>query len=326
MSHPQIKHSPSTVGEHTIPIPFVFKRDETVQHVLTNLKRHQNSWPNTEFIYVVNSEKVLIGVIPFKKIITASVNTKLETLMHTMFVTLSPHAHQETAAKLAITENLENIPVVDHEGVFMGIVDATEIFKILHEDHIERLMKFSGILNSESFFGHHRESSFHIVFARLPWLLIGLIGGVFSTSIIEYFSSTLQKQIELAYFIPLIVYVNAAVGNQTQTVFIRNTTFEKSGLIKGILSELKVAVLMGSVLSFLIFVYALIRHDNTKLAEIISISMFVGIFSSAVIATLIPWTLEKFKKDPALGSGPIATIIQDVVSVVIYFSVATLLL
>lgn len=312
------------LGEHIVPFQLTFDKDETVENTLSFIRHKVGSWPNTENIYVLDKNKKLIGSVEFKKLVSAQPTVKLYDLMEKAFA-LTDHSHQSTAIKLAVKEGIESIPIIDQNGHFLGIIDTRQIFKIMDEEHIEKLMHFSGILENDALVSGYKARIIKVAKARLPWLFLGLIGGIASTFIVESFSHTLEATLALAFFIPVIVYMNDAVGTQTQTVFIRNTALEKVSLLKVLLFEVKVTTLVALPLSLTIYFFTLLWL-GTKIATIVSISMFLGMLSSAFIGTLIPWILTRLDKDPAIGSGPFTTILQDLLSIIIYFSIAQALL
>jgi magnesium transporter len=317
-----------TVGEHIVSFPLTFHKDHTVSHALSIIEDKQRTWPNTEFIfiYVTDSNGKLNGVIDFKTLLSAKKSQTLEYIMKAKFFSVTDHTHQENAAKLALTEGLETIPVTDSNGHFLGILDAEQIFQILHENHVEKLMHFSGVLNSDSLGNSYKTSVSKVVASRLPWLILGLIGGILATSIVKEFSHTLEANLSLAFFIPVIVYMNDAVGTQTQTIFVRYSSLERIKLAKALFYELRVSIIVGVLLAIGIYAFTYLWLTDGVIAFIVSLSMFLGILSSAIIGTIIPWILDKLGKDPAIGSGPFTTILQDLLSIMIYFSIATALL
>ena len=314
-----------TIGEHIVPFQLTFLKDETIEKVLSTIQKRRFSWPNTESVFVIDKDNKLVGAIEFKELLTAKPDQQLEDMMNRSFKSLTDHSHQNTAIKLAVKEGIELIPVTDQNGHFLGIIDADQIFKIMHEEHIEKLMHFTGILKTEAFVDAYKSKISTSVRARIPWLILGLIGGIASTFIIKGFDHTLREEIALAFFIPLIVYINAAVGYQTQTIFVRYSSLEKVSLKKILLYELRVAFLISLILSFGVFIFATL-WIGMRVAEIVSLSMLIGVITSAIIGISIPWLLNKLGKDPAIGSGPLTTIIQDLLSVAIYFSIASTLL
>jgi magnesium transporter len=314
------------VGEHIVSFPLVFHKDTTVTHALSVVEEKRGAWPNSEYLYVTELDGKLIGTIPFKKLISAKRTQTLGDIMEVHFSAVTDHTHQENAAKLAVTKDLETIPVTDVRGHFLGILDAKQIFKILHEIHVEKLMHFSGVLDSKELTGGYKTNYLTSVFTRIPSLIIGLFGGFLSIAIIEQFEVTLQKELTLAFFIPVMVYMNAAVGTQIQTIFVRFSSFEKINIVKAFFHELKVVLVIGFILSLIMFLFPYFWHEDIQIAFVVAISMFLGIISSVIIGMFVPWSLQKSGYDPAIGSGPFTTIIQDLLSILIYFSIATLLL
>jgi magnesium transporter len=322
---PSFKYPNHTIGQHIVPFQLFFHKDKTVQQVIAFIEKKIGSWPNTEEIYVVNEDNKLIGQIDFKDLVSTKHGTKLSEIMDKNFESLTDHSHQNTAIKLAINKGLESIPVTTKGGTFLGIIDSGQILKIMHEEHVEKLMHFSGILANESLVAGYKSKITSVVESRLPWLLLGLTGGALSTFLIRYYSSALETELALAFFIPVIVYMNAAVGTQAQIIFVRYSALEKVQFVKSLIFELKVASLIALTLSAFIFVFTAILI-GINIATIVALSMFLGILSSAIIGTAIPFLLERSGKDPAIGSGPFTTIIQDLLSILIYFTIATALL
>jgi len=316
------KHS---IAEHIVPFDLVFGLKDTVSLAIKKIEKEVSSWPNIEHLFIIDENRKLLGTVEFAKLLENPPETKLQDLANERFTFVTKHSHQSKVAKIALKLGVENIPVVDEEGHFVGIIDATEILKILHEEHVEKLMHFSGILNNEAFVEAYKSKVSASVRSRLPWLVLGLAGGILSTFIIQLYDHTLEAELSLAFFIPLVVYINAAVGYQTQTIFVRLGALEKIDIKKALFYELKVGLIVATLLSLGLFILTSF-WINMKVSEIVALSMFVGIMISIVLATLIPWLLQKTGRDPAVGSGPFATILQDLISVVIYFSIASYLL
>jgi len=317
------KHS---LGEHIIPFDLVFGKNETVGETLKAIQSEKGSWPNAEVIYVVDSDRKLIGKIDFKILIASSKDLRLSEIMEKKFDVLHARSHQSTAVSIALKGGVESIPVTDPELHFLGIIDASAIFKIMQEEHIDKLMHLSGILNLGEYTDTLKERFSKLVWERLPWLLLGLMGGFFVTIILAGYENVLKEVVTLAFFIPVIVYINAAVGAQTQTIFVRLSAIERVPFKKYFYHEMKIGVLLGVILSLIMFLFAFFWFSQIKISLVVSISMFFGIASSVFIGTLLPFLLQKLGKDPAIGSGPFATIIQDFLSIIIYFSIAKVLI
>jgi len=168
---------------------------------------------------------------------------------------------------------------------------------------------------------HARASK--LVWVRLPWLLVGLVGGIFATNIVRYFEAVLQKKLALAFFIPVVVYMADAVGTQTEALFIRTELLGGISKKRYMLREGAVGFCLGLICAGLSFFFAYLLFRDFKLALIIGLALFATIFLSVFLAVGIPVLLIKLGKDPGVGSGPFATALQDILSITVYFAIAT---
>ena len=235
---------------------------------------------------------------------------------------------QERVAILALKNNLKAIPVIDKDDNFLGVVSSDRILDVLHQENVEDILLAGGISKINDSFRKLSTVRTDILFkARLPWLLIGLMGGVVAAQIIGFFENVLEEQILLAFFIPVIVYMSGAVAAQTETLIIRGMVFDPKVTLKGyFFKELKIGFFLALVLGLILSLVSFLWWGNYSLTVILGLTLFLGIFLSVAIAILIPFVLQKFKKDPAMGSGPFGTIVTDIVSVTVYFVVASILL
>lgn len=193
--------------------------------------------------------------------------------------------------------------------------------KILIHHH-----KALGHLARESIVDIMKFSISRMVRIRLPWLLLGLLGGIVATLIVRFFEGALEQKLALAFFIPVIVYMSDAVGTQTETLFIRALAIEKIAFKKYLLKEIVIGFLLGAVLSVLLYLYAALVFDDALVAMIVGISMVLSSTFAVIIATFVPLILRGFGVDPAVGAGPFTTVVQDILALVIYFLVASFML
>jgi magnesium transporter len=165
-----------------------------------------------------------------------------------------------------------------------------------------------------------------LVKLRLPWLLVGLLGGVAATLIVRFFEGALVEKLALAFFIPVVVYMSDAVGTQTETLFIRALAIEKISLKKYLAKEVIIGFLLGILLSALLYLFAVLVFDDVSVAVIVGVSMIISSTFAVLIATFVPLILRSFGKDPAIGAGPFTTVVQDILALLVYFLVASLIL
>ena len=161
---------------------------------------------------------------------------------------------------------------------------------------------------------------------RLPWLFVGLLGGIGLTLVSSGFEEVLTANIGLAYFIPVIVYMADAVGTQTQTVYVRNMGKKRTKLSLYLVKEFLLGIVMGLLFGFLIGLFALFAFNSAEIAWSVGLSMGITMAVAPIIALIIPTILQKEHSDPAVGSGPFTTVIQDFVSLFVYFLIATAIL
>ena len=169
-------------------------------------------------------------------------------------------------------------------------------------------------------------STLRLVRVRLPWLLVGLLGGIVASLIVKYFESALLEKLVLVIFIPVIVYMADAIGTQTETLFIRALSIEKVNLAKYMAKEIVVGFLLGGVLGALLFAYSMFIFKDIDVSLVIGLSIIACSICSVMVATVVPLILRHFGKDPAIGAGPFTTIIQDILSLIIYFLIAAVLI
>lgn len=171
-----------------------------------------------------------------------------------------------------------------------------------------------------------RDSISLLIKLRLPWLFLGLMGGVGATFLSSRFEDILKSDIRLAFFIPFIVYMADAIGTQTESVYVRNIADGKANFGKYILKETILGLTLGSLFGVIIGVIAFLWLDSFALAFTVSLSLLITMSLAPAIAIIVPAIIQKERKDPAVGAAPITTVIQDILSLFIYFAIATLIL
>lgn len=161
---------------------------------------------------------------------------------------------------------------------------------------------------------------------RFPWLVIGLVGGFLASLVVSHFEVSLRETVALAFFIPAIAYMSDAIGTQTETVFIRALSNLKFNIGKYIVREIIVGATLGSVFGFLTGVFAYFLANSVLVGITVGLSLFLSMTIATGLACITPIILRGFKQDPAVGSGPFTTAVQDIVSLTIYFLVASTIL
>lgn len=301
--------------------------ETTVRQVIGHLTDKKHGFKSISYVYVLE-EKRLVGVLSVKELLQSPVDQKMSEVMVTKPVTVHPHTTLDQVAITAIAHKIKAVPVVSREGIFLGAVGTDTILHTLHRDHVEDLLKIGGIqiVEQKHILGMLSDRISHLIRIRFPWLFLGLLGGFLATLVVRTFEATLTEQVALAFFMPAIVYMASAVGAQTQTLFIRLTTIKKIGVVRYMGRELIVDGALAILLSGAMYLFARIFSGQAMIAFTIASAMCITILLAGLVAVAIPWLLIRFKRDPAVGSGPFGTVIQDIVSLVVYFAVASWLL
>lgn len=322
-----IHHQRSAGALMTKNVPVV-QLTATLKDVEKLLFQKTKTFETINYVYVVDEAGHLQGAISVKEIFRRPKNTPVKKFILRDVVSTTQTTDQEHVALMAIKHNIKAIPVVDKNGKFLGIVPSDKILEVLHNKSIEDILRSAGIkTNHSNGYDLMRASAFVHFKKRFPWLLFGLCGGIFAAIIVNYFETSLKEEILLASFIPTVVYMADAVGSQTQTIFIRSLALHH--LLDGkryMFRELKVSFLLAIVLSMFIALVVLLWKGSFLMGMILASSIFSTILAASVIAVLLPLAFLKFRSDPAIASGPFATIIRDLLSVLIYFSIAEIML
>ena len=305
----------------TTNVPTV-SQDTHVGEVMDLLAKRE--WDSISQIYVVSSENnELLGLIPIKRLVGSSERVLCRDIMDRPVVIVHEDADQERIVIEAISHDLKSVPVKDKDGGFKGVVTADRIIDVLHEEHLEDFLRSSGIRGrGAKILDFLNSTVVEILKARLPWLVVGLFIGLLASFVVSQFEETLQKTTALAFFISMVAYMSDSVGTQSETIFIRTQAILKFNVFKYVLREFVIGLMIGGILGIVAGVSATIISGNMEIGIILGISLLFSMSFATVLACLTPIVLKWFGKDPAVGSGPFTTAIQDMVSLLIYFGVA----
>lgn len=307
---------------NSVPTVSLNAKVEEILKLFLN-KKHFES---ISYVYVLDDDK-LAGQLKIEELIKSDKNEEIIKLIKKEHnVSVSPEKELRQVALKAMAHDLTALPVVDESGKFLGAITTDTTLKTLDSKAVAQILRHGGINISHQpdiYTTTIKTSLKH----RLPWLLAGLIGGIATAGIISGFEKTLEQNLVLAIFIPLIVYMADAIGNQMEAFVIRD--LDKSSdfnFKKYIGKQLEVVGIIALILSIIIFIFSLISFDSMKLSFVIAVGLFCASISSVITGVMIPFIFSKLKLDPADASGPIATIIQDFSSLLIYFTIATIFL
>jgi len=322
------RYRPNTAGGRIVTAFPRVKLGERIVDVEKMLQEKSDAFDTIDYLYIVDDADVLKGVISIKELHKAAKNATVEEVMKTKLVVAYPRTHQERIVYLALSNGIKAIPVIDRERKLLGIVPYDIILQIFNQEVREDIFKFGGIFHRVGKeFTTIKSSASVMVKTRLPWLIIGVLGGTITASIISSFEHVLNTLLALAAFAPVLAYLSDAVGTQSETLAVRSIALNpllslKSYFVREIAVALSLALACGLLLSTIV----LVEWQNSTLGLIVGLSMFFSIISAVLISTGFPFLFKKANLDPAIASGPFATMISDVATVTIYFTVASILL
>jgi magnesium transporter len=296
----------------------------TVDRAIVELRRQAEDVEKVYNIYVVDDLNKLVGLLSLKRVLFANPKTIISEIYQSKnIISVKTSDSDEEVAKIMEKYDLVAIPVVDFQNKLVGRITLDDVVDIIKEEADKDFQLASGI--SERI--ESNSSIWRISRARLPWLLIGMVGGIFSAQVISQFESGISLVPSLAFFIPLITATGGNVGVQSSAIVVQSLAKGNDhfgSIIQKLLKEGLVGLLNGVLLSLLIYGIAFIFASST-LGFVVSISLLVVVIFAAIIGTLIPLLLHKNNIDPALATGPFITTLNDVLGLFIYFTVGMLL-
>lgn len=276
-------------------------------------------------LYVLDEAGRPYGIVPMAALLSASPDMQLSALATRSFPMVAPDTDQEHVASLAIQHGVTAVPVVDQEQRLLGVVPPRALLEVLRHEHVEDLHRLAGILHETTRARSAIEAPpVRRTRDRLPWLLVGLAGSMLATVVVAWFEKELQSRVAIAFFIPAIVYLADAIGTQTEAIAVRGLSLSTAPISRLVGGEMRTGILIGLTLSALAFLPIWLVFGDLRLAVAVALALLVASTVATTIGLVLPWLLCRVGSDPAFGSGPVATIIQDVLSLLIYFAVVTL--
>jgi magnesium transporter len=274
-------------------------------------------------IYVVDDDDVLLGTLSLKKLLLTPEKTFITNIYNEKVFSVKANSDDKEVANIMEKYDLVVLPVVDDLNRLIGRITIDDVVDVIKEEAMEDYNKASGI-------SEQVDASDNIVTltrARLPWLLIGLMGGIMGAEVIGIFD--IENNIELAFFTPLIAAMGGNVGVQSAAIIVQGLASNNLGmdsLAQRLMKELGVALLNGIICSGLIMIITSLIGYPSSISFTVSISLMAVIIFAALFGTFIPLALDKYKIDPALATGPFITTVNDVLGLFIYFMIGKLFL
>jgi len=316
-------HKPESAAQHLVARVPTARRDERVDSVLNHL--FGQTFDAVDTLYVLGVDGVLEGSIRLEQLFAAGSDQTMAELANPNVPRVALHQDQEHAAAEGIQRGATSVAVVDDNGHFQGAVPARALLEILRREHVEDLHRLAGIQREtvdmqSALEGPPLRRARH----RLPWLLVGLVGSMLAAAVMGRFERVLQGNLAVAFFVPTIVYLADAIGTQTEAIAIRGLSLSRLPLRRIVAGEIRTGLMIGTTLAAAAYPIVGFAFGNFRLAMAVSAAIIVAGGVATTIGLLLPWVFQRAGTDPALGSGPVATVIQDVLSLLVYLAIATL--
>lgn len=306
----------------TTEVPRAFGH-QTASEVLSSLR--QRSWEELSHVYLVDEQSRLTGQVPIERFLTAEGETALAKLCGNPPVEVQPDDDAETAALQAVEHHEADVAVVDRQRHLLGAIPIGRLLALLHEEHVDNFLRMGGVsdVHPEPREEQRTVAAFR---ARMPWLAIGLIGGFLAGGIAGFFELALKQEIALAFFLPLVVYMADAVGTQTETILVRELAYGNVSVAAQLIREGLVGSLIGGTVGLLAGLGLWMWDGQPAVALVVGSTLAITAVMATLVASLLPLGLARLGADPALASGPVATVLQDILSVTVYLGIATMIL
>ena len=294
----------------------------TVREAVDKLKQFAELAEYLNYLHVIDDDKKLVGVVSYRDLLLGDIHQKIEDIMNTRIVTVDALMDQEEVARTIQRYDFVTIPVIDEESKLLGIVTVDDILDVVYQEAEEDIEKFSASGKAIDF----NTKPFTAAKRRLSWLILLLFIGIVSGSIIASFEETLEQVVALAFFMPMVAGMTGNTGTQSLAVVIRGLAKEKINakqVLNLLMRELKVGVYIGLTCGLLIFIIAYLWQGSAVLGVVIGVSLLCTLIIGTLAGTIIPLILNHLNVDPAVASGPLITTINDILSLLIYFGIAT---
>ncbi|MEQ9414313.1 MAG: magnesium transporter, partial [Cyclobacteriaceae bacterium] len=291
----------------------------TVVQSIEEIRKQVENVSKFYAVYVVDDFNKLLGRVPLQKLILTDSSTLVKDIYDPEVISVETHLEDTEVASVMRKYDLETVPVVNVYGQLVGRITIDDVVDVITEQAEEERQLMSGISEDVE----EDDSIWRLTRARLPWLIIGIVGGLISVQFIGIFEGDLMRITAIAFFIPLIQATGGNVGIQSSSIVVQslaNPGFVQEGLWGRLAKVFVVAILNGLLLALIVLAAnMLLGGESSKLFVVVSIALFAVVLAASLIGTVTPLVLNKFGFNPALASGPFITTINDLLGLGIYF-------
>ncbi|MFQ5851843.1 MAG: magnesium transporter [Candidatus Binatia bacterium] len=319
-----ISYPEETVGRITTTEYLALLPNTSAQGAIDKI-RERGELESFFYLYVVDEEEKLIGVVPIRNLVIAPKDRTLGEMMVPDPVRAEVSMDQEEAARLVSKYDLLALPIVDHEGHLVGIITVDDVIDIIDKETTEDMYRMAGLEEEDRVFSHAGLS----IQKRLPWMSFNLLTAMLAAFVVGLFEGTIEKAVSLAIFMPVVAGMGGNGGTQTLTVMVRGIALGElafSTTWRAVTKEVIVGITMGAVTGILVAIVAILWKGNPILGLVLALAMVINLLVASLAGTLIPLALKQMRLDPALGSGVLVTTFTDVSGFLSFLGLATIFL
>lgn len=298
------------------------RKNYTVREAVDKFKSFAEIAETINYLYVLDKDKKLAGVVSYRDLLLADINDKIEDIMFTRIISVPVDMDQEEVARTIERYDFISVPVVDNEDKLVGIITVDDVIDVVIQEANEDIQKLSASGKNIDF----STKAYVAAFRRLPWLILLLFIGLISGNIISSFENIIDQVLALTFFMPMIAGMTGNTGTQSLAVVVRGLVandIDKKLILRLILREFGVGFIIGVINGLLIAVIAYFWQGNPMFGLVVGVSLFATLIIGTLAGTIIPIILYHFKIDPAVASGPLITTLNDIFSLTVYFGTAS---
>lgn len=318
-----LSYEPDTAGGIMATEFVSIRENKTIEKTLKYLQKEAPDAESAYYLYVINKENVLKGLVSLRDIVCNDFDTKISEITNTNVISVPYYMDQEEVAIKFEKYGFMTMPVVDENNKILGIVTVDDIVEVMQEETTEDIHRLGGVDEEEKVDGSLRDS----IKSRLPWLIVNLITAILAASVVGAFEGTISQVVTLATFMPIVAGMGGNAGTQSLTIVVRGIALgelDKDNGMRIFIKELLVGLTTGIVIGAIIAVLGFMWERNFVFGIVIGLAMILNMMVATMSGFIVPVILKKLKVDPALASAVFVTTVTDVLGFFFFLGLATM--
>lgn len=319
-----LDHEEETAGRIMSPHFYALNENTNVSDAITAMQL-EGDVESAFYLYVVDDETHLCGVISLRTLLFSPPNTPLKKIMTKDVISVHTETDQEEVARYVAAYNLVAIPVIDEENKLVGVVTVDDVIDVIDKEATEDIYKMVSLDTTDRI----QDSPFTSIKKRLPFLLLSLLTASAAPLVVNFFKGTIKEVVTLAVFMPLVAALGGIAGNQTIAIIVREIAIGQTEWMsarKALLKEILVGLGNGLIIGIILGVASFLLIGNPYLGMVLGLAVIINLFIAAMVGTLIPFFLKLIKLDPALGSVNLLTMCTDCIGFATFLGLGTIFL